>query len=205
MVVAMSINGQGEFWDRHALTCRPELDGEGGLHAGDILLAVREHLSDEIACTYAGDDVGHPDAIRAIEDWATLRAHEKADQLSGIEIADDGSIAVQRAISCRVEALRPALGVFWTSDVAQADIDTSPWHDGDEPTMLVSARVHHDDVDWQTSCMARMDWYSGDCELELRLKPGRRLHQVGAVDWLDERRRNGTLDPIILPDLDWTT
>lgn len=205
MVVGLSINGRGEFWDAHAVACRPELEGEGPCHAGDILLAVQEDLSHLVVCSYEGNDLDHPEAIRAIEDWAAIRANEKAEQLAGIEIAEDGTVAVQRVISTHVEGLRPALGVFWTSDFEEADIGTCPWRKESAPTLLISARVHHTAIDWQVSCMARMDWYSGDCELELRLRPGHRLHSVTAVQWLDEEERYAGDRPVVLPDLDWTT
>lgn len=203
-VVAASINCHGPYWDLDSCVRRPDLKWEGAFHAADILMAVREHMADIIPCSYRGDDLTHPDAQKAIHDWCRKRAEDKAEQLGQLEVHEDGTIFVERVIGCRPENLRSDVGVFWTTDVQHGGILNAPWAVDDTEEMLVTARVHHSHVDWQKSCMARMDWYSGDCELELRLLPGRPLRDVAAWTWnqsliVDARRR------LILPDMDWTS
>jgi len=203
-IVAASINRRGPHWDALSNTCRPDLVWDGAMHAGDILLAVQEHMQDEIPCSYRGGDLSHPDAMRAIDDWCRIRSDEKAEQLAGLPIDDRGTVFVERVIACRAEDLRSTIGVFWTTDVQHGGILSAPWGSDRTDEILITARIHHSHVDWQASCMARMDWYSGDCELELRLRPDRPLVDVAAWSW-DQSLIEGRRRRLVLPDLDWTT
>ena len=203
-VVAASINRRGPYWDALSMTRRPDLIWDGAEHAADILMAVQEHMQEDIPCTYRGGDPSHPDAMRAIEEWCRIRADDKAEQLAELDVDGDGTVFVERVVACPPETLRSAIGVFWTTDVQHGGILSAPWGSDRTHEILITARVHHSHVDWQASCMARMDWYSGDCELELRLRPGRPLVDVAAWSWdqslIEDRRRR-----LVLPDLDWTT
>src|SRR3546814_1488979 len=65
--------------------------------------------------------------------------------------------------STRTDPLFPYTTLFRSDPYA-------PWSEGgrDAPTIVIEAQIPVEAIDWQTSCMALMDWYSGDCESELR-------------------------------------
>src|SRR3546814_20670600 len=66
--------------------------------------------------------------------------------------------------STRTDPLFPYTTLFRSDPYA-------PWSEGgrDAPTIVIEAQIPVEAIDWQTSCMALMDWYSGDCESELRV------------------------------------
>lgn len=70
--------------------------------------------------------------------------------------------------------------------------------------MVLTARVHHSHVDWQTTCVARMDMHSGDYEKEIRLHPERPLLDLRAGTW-DQSLIPDRSEPIDLPPLVWTS
>ena len=202
--MAASMSGDGPFWDPVALARRPGLADEATLYAGDVVAFVRDHMPDAVPHTASEPGPRHPDHRDAIRAWCATRAEEAIAQLTGLAIDARGTIAVERVLACDPADLRSALGVFWSTDVQHGGILAAPWGTPGSPEILVTARIHHDDVDWATSCVARMEWYSGDDERELRLHPGRPLLDVRAWSWdqtLILRNRRG----LVLPDLDWTT
>lgn len=133
-----------------------------------------------------------------------MRAEEKRKELLGIVPDADGTITVQRVLASVPSGLRPSLGIFWSSDLAHGGILAAPWKTNGGPEMVLTARVHHSDVDWQTTCVARMDMHSGDYEKEIRLHPGRPLLDVRAGTW-DQSLIPDRSEPIDLPPLAWTS
>jgi hypothetical protein len=89
---------------------------------------------------------------------------------------------------------RHDLGIYWTYNLRrwQQEIDAYPiWADEDEAgntiDILITADVPNATVDWLRTFRAHMDYYSGDREYELRLKPGSPV-AVRKVEDLDTRR-----------------
>src|SRR3546814_13605765 len=95
--------------------------------------------------------------------------------------------------STRTDPLFPYTTLFRSDPYA-------PWSEGgrDAPTIVIEAQIPVEAIDWQTSCMALMDWYSGDCESELRVFPG---HAIIVI----ECRPLGGGRLIELPDLEYTS
>lgn len=197
------MTGTPVHWDPAIARHRPEVIVQGPLVARDMLAAMRgEPEPDHGPDTRRVRPLSGRDASE-IREWAAMRAVEKRRELRDIPIPQDGRIEVQRLLACAAGDLLPALGIFWTTDIWHGGILTAPWGTGGGE-ILLTARVHVDDVDWATSCLTRMDWHSGDYEKELRLRPGRPLSHVRAESWDQSLiRRNGR--GIVIPDLDWTT
>jgi hypothetical protein len=204
MAMRHSLMGTGDHWDPFIACNKPLIASERTLYAGEILGHVQEDLAHVIPCAYEGDDLAHPDAKAAIASWCEMRAAEAAEELAGLPIDSDGMVSVQRIMSCTPQTLRNPVGIFWSTDVEHGGILSPPWGSSSGPATLLTARISHEDVDWQTSCIARMDWYSGPYEKELRLHPGRPLHSVRAHDWNQSLIRIFD-DPRPIQDLDWRT
>lgn len=201
--LAGSLDGSGPFWDPIALELRPDLHGDTTAGA-ETLSEIRKRLRD--ACIRRdGTRRRHGSPAHVdIALWCDMRAEEKREELLGIVPDADGMITLQRVLAAEPSGLRPSLGIFWSSDLAHGGILAAPWKTNGEPEMVLTARVHHSDVDWQTTCVARMDIYSGDYEKEIRLHPGRPLLDVRAGTW-DQSLIPDRSKPIDLPGRVWTS
>lgn len=198
--VAASTSGSGPFWDELAAGMRPDLKVDGTHAARSVLTEIRRdasHVDPSIRCRRRR-------RVAAIERWAESRARTKRDEMMDIPVHENGTIRIQRLISCRPDAIRTGLGVFWTSDVYHGGLLDAPWRTGHHPTILITARVDPVHVDWTTSCMARMDLESGEYEKEIRLMPGVPLRDVEAGTW-DQTMIPSNSMPIALPDRAWTS
>src|SRR3546814_6346736 len=148
---------------------RPDLKQIGDEHLDYTVDACIDHdLAEE------GVDPRSPEGIAALRRWTYFRAKTCSEILVRLPVVD-GRVRGHRLIACAPEQLRPALGLFWTHNFDDWPDPYAPWSEGgrDAPTIVIEAQIPVEAIDWQTSCMALMDWYSGDCESELRVFPGR--------------------------------
>jgi hypothetical protein len=183
----------GSFWDAHAVSMRPELADAGSEHLGYVL----EHC---LEMGYAeGDEIDetHPDREALVMRWALEQAAEIVGRLKAIE-THDGRIRAHRLLSCDPQDVRNPLGAFWTWDLNDWCDPYSPWAENgrDGRTIALLGTVAVADVDWWTTALCNMDWYSGG-ENELRVMPGSPVRIIGCFD-LDDGA------PLVLPDAAWT-
>lgn len=158
----------GDYWDELAVAMRPDLKQIGDEHLDYTFDACIDHdLAEE------GVDPRSPEGIAALRRWTDFRAKTCSEILVRLPVVD-GRVRGHRLIACAPEQLRPALGLFWTHNFDDWPDPYAPWSEGgrDAPTIVIEAQIPVEAIDWQTSCMALMDWYSGDCESELRVFPG---------------------------------
>lgn len=166
----------GGYWDAHAASQRPELaqaDLEGRWRLIDDLgeddpsiaaMAARQTydapLSDELA--------------KVVHDWMVRRAAFAHRVLSEIPLVG-GTVSATRAVACRPDDLRPALGVHWSWDPSWcggADAFWAPGGDEDLPVLHLHVPIPVSSVDWPMTMLCAMDYLCGDDERELRLTPG---------------------------------
>lgn len=186
----------GAHWDDLMVSLRPETADCGSEHAAYTLDAcVEEGLVGD-------DDVDptSPEGVEALRLWCERRAPACAERIAALPVVD-GHVRAHRMIAVSDPAeLRPALGVFWTHDFENWPDPYPLWAEGgrDAPTIVVEALVPVEAVDWQSSLMCLMDWFLGDCEAELRVRPGFPVRIVSAFRLDDDT-------PVDLPELEWTT
>ena len=191
---ALSLTGKGPHWDTTMTEMHPEMGGSGDECSWYVIDAcIDMGLCEE------EPQKGSPEEVAVLTKWCDQRAPVCKAKMERIVI-EDGHVTAHRIIDARPDDLRPALGIFWSHDFDNWPDPSTPWGEkrGTFPTIVIEAKVPVEVIDWQTSCTALMDWMVGDCEAELRLRPGHPLRDVKA--FLLE-----TMEPIELPDRNWTS
>jgi hypothetical protein len=179
------------------VSLRPELAGSGSEHAAYTLESCIEEGTDD--CDNEMDPAS-PEGVERLRLWCEERAPLCAERIAALPIVD-GHVRGHRMIAVSDPAeLRPALGVFWTHDFENWPDPYPLWAEEgrDAPTIVVEALVPVEAVDWQSSLMCLMDWFLGDCEAELRVRPGFPVRIVSAFRLDDD-------SPVDLPEMEWTT
>ncbi len=186
----LSITGRGPHWDKTMSDIHPQMADSGS----ENLWYVIDNCIEQNICR-SEPKTGSQEEYDVLSKWCKKRAKTCKQKMHRIEI-NDGRILAHRIINSKPESLRSSLGVFWSHDFNNWVDPTSPWGGipGSMPTLLIEALVPVEAVDWQTSCMALMDWMVGDTESELRLKPGYPLKNVKAK-FLSNRQK------ISIPDV----
>jgi hypothetical protein len=114
----------------------------------------------------------------AFEDWLRARYQEVRRKLA--RLAARPTIKAWRVLRVArgwLQHPRTDLGIYWTYNLRRwnEEIGAYPvWADEASNTidLLITAEVPNATVDWLRTFRAHMDYYSGDREYELRLKPG---------------------------------
>jgi hypothetical protein len=184
----------GDYWDTLASTMRPELKQVGDEHIDYTFDACIDH-----GLAAEGVDPRSPDGVAALRQWTDLRAKTCAAILAKLPVID-GHVRGHRLIACEPVKLRPALGLFWTHNLEDWPDPYAPWSDNarDAPTLVIEAMIPVNAIDWQFSCMALMDWYSGDAESELRVYPGHSVKLIGCTALSDDKT-------VTIPEVAYTT
>jgi hypothetical protein len=190
----------GSHWDELLVAMKPECANCGSEHAQYTIDA----CFDEGLTTDDELDAQSEEGRRVLRLWCDSRARTCAEILRALPVVD-GHVRAHRLIACDPADLRADLGLFWTHAFEDWPDPYAPWGVGgrEAPTLVIEAMVPVEAVDWQVSCMALMDWYCGDSESELRLKPGFPVHLVSCT-----RLDDGSFDPVepvVVPDLAWRT
>lgn len=185
----------GEHWDRLMVSLKPELANSGSeLVHYTFDACVDEGLADDPEM-----DPLSPEGRDVLRRWCDRRAPTCAAILRRLPVVD-GHVRAHRLIACDPAHLRPDLGVFWTHNLDDWPDPYALWAEGgrDAATIVVEAMIPMEAVDWQTSCLALMDWYCGDCESELRVRPGYPVRVVGCTRLEDD-------SPVAIPDIEYRT
>lgn len=185
----------GEHWDALMVSMRPELANTGAEHIEYTFDAcVDDRLVDDEEV-----DPRSELGLAVLRTWCERRAPTCIDILRKLSVID-GHVRAHRLIGCTPSTLKPALGLFWTHNFDDWPDPYAPWaEDGrNAPTLVIEAMVPVDAIDWHVSCMALMDWFTGDCESELRLRPGHPLRVIGCRQLADDSE-------VVVPDLDYTS
>lgn len=191
---ALSLTGKGPHWDTTMTKMHPEMGKSGDECAWYVIDACID-----MGLCKEEPEKGSAEEVAILTEWCNQRAPVCKAKMERIVI-EDGHVTAHRIIDSKPEDLKPALGIFWSHDFDNWPDPSTPWGEkrGTFPTILIEAKVPVEAIDWQTSCTALMDWMVGDCESELRLKPGHPLKDVKA--FLLE-----TMDSITIPDRNWTS
>lgn len=191
---ALSITGKGPHWDKTMAAMHPKMADSGNEHAWYVI----DHCL-EIGLCEDEPLSGSDEEAQILEKWCDQRAKTCKQKLEGLTF-EEGYIRAYRIIETTPEKLRPALGIFWSHTLENWDDPITPWGEGRGKTtvLLIEALVPLEAIDWQTSCLAHMDWMVGDTESELRMMPGYPLKEV-KVRYLKNRRE------ISIPDVQFTT
>jgi hypothetical protein len=200
--------GRGPMWDPFMRDHRPDMcDPEQTLDYtldGVLEDAIEEGLVDDGRERLKASD---PETDALLMRWCLDRARICAATLADLEIVD-GHVLAHRLVAATPATLRASLGIFWTHSIDEC-VDPYPmWSERgrDEPdVLLVAAMVPAAAIDWNVSCMALMDWLIGDSEQELRVLPGWKVRIANCVRWNDEPHPGEEPEPVLLPDLHWTT
>ena len=191
---ALSLTGCGPHWDATMIAMHPEM----ALSATENVWYTIDNCIDIGLCNDA-PKTGSEEEIEILTQWCQQRAPACKTKMQNIAIAD-GHVLAHRMIDSNPEDLRTDLGIFWSHDFHNWVDPVTPWGKGRGafPTLLVEARIPVEAIDWQTSCMALMDWMIGDTESELRLYPGHRLKDVRLSYIVDNK-------PIAIDEREWTS
>lgn len=139
-----------------------------------------------------GIEVTDPEFKTRLWEWVNARYDEVIEKLNDITMRD-GGYHVHRCLKVRtdwfaslVKGSPVKLGEYWTFSARDWDIN-SCWSDPDMDgyDIVVEAVAPPSGVNWTSTIMANMDWYSGDYENELRLIADTRLNVLGICK-LDE-------------------
>lgn len=184
----------GAYWDETAVALRPDLAQCGDEHIDYTFDASVEH-----GFGLEGMDPRSAEGVAALRCWTDYRARICADILADLPIIA-GCVRAHRLIACAPMNLRPSLGRFWTHNFEDWPDPYAPWSEDarDAPTLVIEAMIPVEAIDWNVSCMALMDWYSGDAESELRAEIGHAVRLIGCTDLENH-------SPVILPNLLYTT
>lgn len=191
-VFAASISGEGDHWDKTMIAMHPEMREKGNENAWYVIdRCIEMGLCDE------EPDPGSKEEANILKKWSEIRAPECKRKLKNLPLEGD-HIRAFRMIDCNPENIRSQLGVFWSYTLENWDDPVTPWGDPELPTLLIEALVPLEAVEWQTTCLANMDWMIGDTESELRLKPGYPVKEV-KISYLRG------VEEITVPDISYTT
>lgn len=196
--------GEAPHWDPYIRDHRPDMSSLEGI-LDYTMEGIQDHAFHSRGVEYDVLDPQSEDGRREIADWCASRAAGARDVLLALPVVD-GGIRAHRMIGTDPAGLRSDLGIFWTHSLLEC-VDPYPiWAPGgrDAECLCIEAVAPLEAIDWQTSCMAMMDWYTGDAEQELRLRPGHRLrivsceHIPAAAEWTASTM-------IELPAREWRT
>lgn len=196
--------GEGPHWDPHIRDEKPEMT------APDATLeytmeGIVDHAFHSRGIEYEDLDPRSPEGRKEIAAWCLDRAATAKRTLCALTVVD-GAVRAHRLIGATPSTLRTDLGIFWTHSLDET-VDIYPmWAEGgrEAEALCIEALVPLASIDWQVSCMALMDWFLGDSEQELRLRPGHPVTVVSCErwpspeEWAPEQR-------IDLPERDWRT
>ena len=191
---AASLTGRGPHWDETMAVMHPKMANSGNENAWYVI----DNCIDEGICE-SEPEPGSDEEFEILTRWCEKRAQTCKQKMHQVAI-ENGHILAHRIIDSEPENLKASLGIFWSHDFGNWPDPVTPWGKGRGafPTLLIEALVPVEAVDWQISCTALMDWMVGDCESELRLKPGYPLKEVRGF-YLSDRK------PIILPDKEYAS
>jgi hypothetical protein len=205
-MVAAWLLGEGPHWDPFIRDHRPEMQSPDQT-LDYTMEGIRDHAFHERGIEYDEEDLEphSPMGRTEIAAWCLDRALTARKTLTNLPIVD-GGMRAHRLIGTSPDALRADLGIFWTHSLHETVDIYAMWApDGrDAETLCVEAVVPLESIDWQTSCMALMDWYLGDSEQELRLRPGHPVSVRSCIRWKPPEEWVPD-EAIVLPDLDWRT
>ena len=204
-VVAAWLLGEGPHWDPFIRDHRPEMQCPAS-----TLEYTMEGICDdafhERGIEYEDLDPTSDVGRAEIAAWCTKRAETAKATLVGLPIVD-GGIRAHRLIGATPDALRADLGIFWTHSIDETVDIYAMWAEGGREapsTLCIEAVVPLESIDWAVSCMALMDWFLGDSEQELRLRPGHPVSVRSCTRWNPPEQWQAD-EAVILPDLDWRT
>jgi hypothetical protein len=165
----------GGYWDAHAVRVRPELHDVDMSHRWRLLEDLADDDDDgnlsELVDDHTYDGDLSPELTKVVRDWMIRRAAFAHRVLSEMPV-EDGHVVAWRAVACKPDDLRPALGIHWSWDPTWdggADTHWAPDDPACDVVLMIRARIPVSSVDWQTTMLCAMDYVSGDDERELRL------------------------------------
>lgn len=198
-VSARSHSG-GRYWDELAISIKPHL--AGGDDAPYRLLEDLEHLLPEHVRTMDDewDRIESPEFADLVRQWAEARlANVKCD----LRVVFDGhdTVEISRTMIVGEDWLRdlgdvegkplPAsrFGYFWSAEDGASDAYfAEPGQKG--ATVVVTADILPEAIDYRTTLLARMDYMNADEEGEIRLLPDavvqvREIEVIKSTETLD--------------------
>lgn len=177
----------GMYWDR-----RPECRDMGCDDAENIFHEFGNELPAEIRDLPEDEAILTPEFKRLVIKWANARYKNVEKKLNAAPRGKHGLIVTRaimvplRKFSNATETGATDLGVHWT---ITPDLARAIWSKGDGVEVIISGEVQDSHVDWFNTYMANMDFYSGDEEDEIRIKPGSPVHvtsiQTDTGDFID--------------------
>jgi hypothetical protein len=182
----------GTYWDVDAKM--PDGSPMDGWDDGEDMASTWEWGEDKEEGHYNPEGPHFADRLTR---WAHARYDEVLEKLVMNISIENGLICISRIMRLPDwNGFDPnrGVGIYWTFDRENAEIDGAPWgkHTDDTQDMWVHGLVHPSHVDWYNTFLANMDWMSGDREHELRLKKGSPIHVKYVSDEAGIRHEIGT-------------
>lgn len=173
----------GKYWDR-----RPHTQNYGDETAWQMFGDYRDTMPETIRDMDADDAIATPEFKREVLKWAQARYRNVENKLASLPYGAHGvkvSRMMRVPLSKFAEAKRSgttALGVHWTFTPDEWEMH-SVWGGRNAGVdIVIHAEVSEEHIDWFNTYMANMDYYSGDQENEIRIKPGAPLHVLQVLD-----------------------
>lgn len=182
----------GQYWDKEAIKKKPNL-AELWEVAYSMLEWFGDELPDHVKAMDEADRFDTPEFHAVVLRWAYARFDRAMKKLLAVPKVKGGYL-IHRAIRTPLDGLlRPgktiSLGVYWTYDLDAWEGDFRPvWANDDDPgeDLVINAWVDPSSVDWETTVMANMDWFSGDIEAEIRLFRNADVTVRGITDYHED-------------------
>lgn len=173
----------GKYWDR-----RPHTRDMHNDHAWDMFDDYNEDMPEEIQDMDPDEAIATSAFKRWVLRWAQARYRNVESKLSSLPRGPHG-VKVSRMMRVPLSKFADAqrsgatdLGVHWTFAPDQWDMN-AVWAKTDEgDDVVIDAEVAEEHIDWFNTYMANMDYYSGDEEHEIRIKPGAPVHVLRVRD-----------------------